>query len=193
MRPVIDDRKHQLRQHCKTIRKELGDETRQRASQAICARLAAWDVFQASDAILTYMPIYSEVDLRPLLVDFPEKHWLLPRILPGENGRMVFHAYDPLHLTLHPFGMAEPSPHLPQIPPEEIQLILVPGLAFDRSGWRLGYGGGYFDRFLERYAGVSAGVVFQALFLESIPHGAHDIPMHWLATEEALFEALFMR
>jgi 5-formyltetrahydrofolate cyclo-ligase len=184
--PTIDDQKKGLRQQCKAVRKELGEGTRQQASQAICRHLAAWEIFRSSNAILTYMPIRGEVDLRPLLVEFPEKCWLLPRILPGENGRMVFHAYEPDNLIVHDFGMAEPAPHLPQVPPEEIQLALAPGLAFDRSGWRLGYGGGYFDRFLVDFAGVSAGAVFQALLLESLPHGEYDIRMGWLVTEGGL-------
>lgn len=181
-----DDQKHQLRQQCKSIRKELGEETHRRASAAICAHLAAWDVFQSSDVILAYMPMRTEVDLRSLLMDFPEKRWLLPRILPGEYGRMVFHDYDAQNLVVHPYGMAEPAPHLPQVPREKIQLVLVPGLAFDRSGWRLGYGGGYFDRFLNSFSGVSVGVVFRALLLDSLPHGEHDVPMRWLVTEEGL-------
>jgi 5-formyltetrahydrofolate cyclo-ligase len=188
MPALINDQKYQLRQHCKTLRKGLGAESRQRASRAICAHLAAWDIFQNTDTILTYMPMRTEVDLRPLLTDFPEKHWLLPRILPGEDGRMGFHPYDPDHLVVHPFGMAEPAPHLPQVSADNIQLVLAPGLAFDRSGWRLGYGGGYYDRFLKEFGGVSVGVVFQALLLEALPHGEHDVPMQGLVTESELIK-----
>jgi 5-formyltetrahydrofolate cyclo-ligase len=182
----INDLKHQLRLQYKAIRKELGDDTRQRASQAICAHLAAWDVFRSADVILTYMPIRTEVDLRSLWAGFPEKGWLLPRIIPEEDHCMVFHPYDPDNLIQHSFGMAEPAPYLPQISPGEIQLVLVPGLAFDRSGWRLGYGGGYFDRFLKDFGGVSIGVVYQDLLLDSLPHGEHDVPMQWLVTEGGL-------
>ncbi|MDQ3004844.1 MAG: 5-formyltetrahydrofolate cyclo-ligase [Chloroflexota bacterium] len=172
------------------MRKKFGDEFRRQASQAICARLAPWDIFRTSDVILTYMPLGTEVDLRPLLADFPEKRWLLPRILAGENGRMVFHAYDPHNLILHSFGMAEPAPHLQQVSPAEIQLVLVPGLAFDRSGWWLGYGGGYFDRFLMDFSGVSAGVVFQILLLYALPYGKYDILMQWLVTEDTLIKGI---
>ena len=184
----VTDQKSQLRQRCKAIRKELGDEIRQQASLTICAHLAAWDIFQTSENILTYMPIRSEVDLRSLLNDFPEKHWSLPRILPGEDGRMVFHEYDPDNLIVHPYGMAEPAPHLPQVPADEIQLVLAPGLAFDRSGKRLGYGGGYYDRFFQGFKGVSLGVVFQALLLEGLPNGEHDVPVDWLVSENGLIK-----
>jgi 5-formyltetrahydrofolate cyclo-ligase len=64
----------------------------------------------------------------------------------------------------------------------------VPGLAFDRAGWRLGYGGGYFDRFLQDFGGVSVGAVFQALLLDSLPHGEYDVPMQWLVMEGELIK-----
>jgi 5-formyltetrahydrofolate cyclo-ligase len=186
MLPSISDQKAQLRQRCKAIRKGLDDENRQRASNDICMHLAKWDIFQRSNVILNHMPMRSEVNLRSLLTDFPEKRWLLPRILPGEDGRMVFHPYDPDNLIVHSFGMAEPAPHLPQIPPDEIQLVLAPGLAFDRFGWRLGYGGGYYDRFLKGFGGISVGVVFQVLLLEALPHGEFDVPVKRLVTEGGL-------
>lgn len=99
---------------------------------------------------------------------------------------MVFHPYDPQYLVMHPFGMAEPPPHLLTIQPDEIQLTLIPGLAFDRSGCRLGHGGGYFDRFLKDFNGVRVGVVFQVVLLHALPHDEQDVPVGWLVTESGL-------
>ncbi len=96
---------------------------------------------------------------------------------------MVFHPYVSGMLVPHPFGMAEPAPDLPVISPGEIQLALVPGLAFDRQGRRLGYGGGYFDRFLRDFHGASLGVIFQRLLLDHLPYGEHDVPVQWIVTE----------
>jgi 5,10-methenyltetrahydrofolate synthetase len=188
MSTSLNDQKSRLRRSCKSIRKELGDEVRSKACQLICTHLAAWEAFQNAETILTYMPIRDEVDLCPLLAEYPQKRWLLPRIIPGEEGRMTFHPYDPNNLIVHPFGMAEPAPHLLQVSPAEIQLVLAPGLAFDHNGWRLGYGGGFFDRFLQDFEGMSVGVVYRALLLESVPHGEYDIPMNWLVTEDGLIK-----
>lgn len=182
--------KAQLRSHCRKLRAALGDETRARASQTICDELSTWPIFQQSKTILTYMPIKDEVDLTALLSCHPEKRWVLPRILPEENHHMAFHLYDAARLVRHPFGMAEPAADLPTVPPEAIDLALVPGLAFDRQGWRLGYGGGYFDRFLKKFAGISVGVLFHALLLDSVPHTPLDVPMQWLATETGILQAL---
>lgn len=186
--PDIPGEKRELRRTCRQVRKELGEEARQQASLAICARIAAWSVFQQSSTILVYMPIVGEVDLTPLLGREPRKRWILPRIIPEEAGCMVFHPYEPGRLVHHPFGMEEPSPDLPIVPAGEVQLALVPGLAYDRAGRRLGYGGGYFDRFLRGFTGVSLGVTFRLLLLDRLPCAEHDVTVHWIVTEEGVME-----
>ena len=189
MDDLIAEQKIQLRKECRAIRKGLGEEKRVQASLAVCERLSAWTIFTQSQIILTYMPIKSEVDLTPLLERFPQKRWVLPRIRPEENHRMDFHLYDAAHLIQHPFGMMEPAPDSPILAAEEIELTLVPGLAYDRRGYRLGYGGGYYDRFLSCFRGLSAGIVFHDLLMDSIPHGGHDVPVQWIVTEDALIAA----
>jgi 5-formyltetrahydrofolate cyclo-ligase len=84
--------------------------------------------------------------------------------------------------------MLEPAPHLPTVNPGTIDLALVPGLAFDRHGWRLGYGGGFFDRFLSQFSGVNLGITFDALLLDSLPHDTYDIPLNYVVTEKGLVE-----
>jgi len=182
----VTTQKRKLRRTCRQVRKALGEAARQQASLAICAWIESWPIYQRSSVILTYMPIPGEVDLTLLLVRQPQKRWVLPRIIPEEDHRMVFHPYAPGRLVRHPFGMAEPAPDLPVIPPGEVELALVPGVAFDRMGWRLGYGGGYFDRFLCEFNGVSMGVTYQDLLLDQLPHGEHDVPMGWIVTEMGL-------
>lgn len=186
--PDIAEQKQQLRRSCRRMRNELGEAARQQASRSICGWIEAWPVFQRAAILLAYMPMAGEADLTHLMERQPQKHWVLPRIIPAENHRMVFHPYIPARLVRHPFGMAEPAADLPVIPPEEVELALVPGLAFDRSGRRLGYGGGYFDRFLRDFGGVSLGVVFQALLLDQLPHGEHDVSVQWLVTEAGLLQ-----
>ncbi len=182
--------KQHLRRQCLEKRKALEQSAREKAAQAICAHIEAWRLFQNAGTVLTYLPMRGEVDLRPLLKSHPEKRWLVPRILPDEGHRMSLHRYDPAHLVRHAFGMEEPDASLPEIPAEEVELVLVPGLAYDPQGWRLGYGGGYFDRFLRDFAGVSLGIVYQALLLETLPHSEHDWPVDWIVTEAGLFKAI---
>jgi len=173
-----------LRQECRRLRDSIAPSTRHQANTAICQVIQNWEVFKNSTTICTYLSMNSEVDLSSLLTLHPNKTWAIPRILPA--GRMVFHAYDPARLTRHPYGMLEPEPDCPVVSPNQVQLALVPGLAFDQLGWRLGYGGGFYDRFLFLYRGVSAGISYQALYLNQIPHAQHDIPMQFVITETGI-------
>jgi len=174
--------KQQLRQECKRTRAALGVDARRMASAAICGALEDWEIFQQAETLSTYLPMRGEVDLTPLLARHPGKRWAIPRIL--TRGGMTFHAYDPARLLRHAFGMLEPAPECPAIPPAAIQFVFVPGLAFDRQGWRLGYGGGFYDRFLALCPGLPAGIAYQALLLDHLPHAEYDIPMQVLITEQ---------
>jgi 5-formyltetrahydrofolate cyclo-ligase len=187
--PEVAQQKLQLRRSYRKLRQELGEPSRQQASLSICAHIESWSVFQQSSVVLAYMPVHGEVDLTSLFFRHPQKQWVLPRIIPAENHRMVFHPYDCRQLVRHPFGMPEPSAGLPIIPFSKIHLALVPGLAFDHSGRRLGYGGGYFDRFLADFPGISLGVTYQALLVDELPCCDQDIPVQWLATELGIIQA----
>lgn len=180
--------KEQLREKSKYIRSSLCGETCQCASTAICDHIENWNVFQNSQTILTYLPMGNEVDLTALLERQAHKRWAIPRILPGYQ--MAFHLYNPSNLIFHDYGMWEPAPDCSVIAPEEIDLALVPGLTFDLQGWRLGFGGGFYDRFLCDFTGVALGITYQSLLIEHVPHGAYDIPIRFVVTEEGIHEMM---
>jgi 5-formyltetrahydrofolate cyclo-ligase len=97
---------------------------------------------------------------------------------------LLFHLYQPDGLVRHRYGMLEPDPASPEIPPDEAALIIVPGLAFARDGYRLGYGGGFYDRLLgHRRQATTLGVCFHALLFDELPHGDFDAPVDSLVTE----------
>ena len=180
----IDLTKRKLRWECKSTRASLTTKIRRQASKAICQQIEDWENFQNASVILTYMPMSSEIDLTPLLARCPTKRWAIPRIVSG--GQMIFYDYDSSRLVRHAYGMLEPAMDCSIIPPEEIQLTLAPGLAIDGYGWRLGYGGGFYDRFLARHTCITAGITYQALLLENIPHASFDIPMQFVITEAGI-------
>jgi 5-formyltetrahydrofolate cyclo-ligase len=190
MNVQIFDRKNSIRKKSRQMREALGEDVRSIANTAIQQQIENWIVFQHSLVVLAYLPIKAEVDLRPLIEKYPNKRWALPRILPGRDRLMQFHPFDRTRLVRHKFGMEEPDADLPVILPGEIELALVPGLAFDRMGWRLGYGGGYFDRFLKDFHGISLGITFKELLFESLPHDSNDMRMNCVATENELFTAV---
>lgn len=181
----IPELKEQLRVSCREKRESLGQAYQREASLKICNHIEAWSVFQDCAVILSYLPMRSEVDLVTLMQSNPQKKWLVPRILP--HSRMSLHPYDPEKLVRHRFGMLEPDASLPVFPASQVDLVLTPGLAFDRHGWRLGYGGGFYDRFLSgRHDLTSLGVTYQALLQQDLPHQDYDVAVQYLVTEDGV-------
>ena len=176
--------KRQARALCRQRRDELGQAYRARASERICERILQWATFRSADIVFAYLPMRGEVDLRPLIARSPNTRWAIPRLVDSPVRHLLFHAYHPDRLIPHRFGMLEPDPDLPEILPDQADLIIVPGLAFTRSGYRLGYGGGYYDRLLAPPGrAATLGACFEALLLDEIPHEQHDVPVGNVATE----------
>lgn len=144
--------------------------------------------------------------LRLLLHDRGVRRVLAYRALPGEpdisglqNEFELFTTrtrYKPdRHLTIHPwdtateqtrFGYLQPPAHTPAEALLSMDAVLLPGLAFDAQGVRLGYGGGFYDRLLPEYAGLTVGVVWSALVRPELPSEPHDCKVMWLATEQGI-------
>lgn len=179
---AIRSQKRALRARLLAERAALAPAEVAAASAAVRRHLEAWPVFQEARVVLAYMAFRNEIDLTPLLDRYPEKRWVLPRILPGSR-ELALHRYCPGALRRHPYGMLEPAPECPLVAPEEIELALIPGVAFDRQGFRLGYGGGYFDRLLPRLAAETVGVTYARFVCDRLPHTPHDGRVHRILTE----------
>lgn len=176
--------KGELRARCQHVREQLGSHHQSQASALICRRIEDWPIFQHAKVVLTYLPMRGEVDVQSLLARQPGIRWGIPRLVPSQGRHLTFHEYQPARLVRHRFGMLEPDPSLPELPPDQADLIIVPGLAFTRLGYRLGYGGGFYDRLLNRSGRAhTLGVCYQALLLDDLPLGPQDMPVENLATE----------
>ncbi|MEN9278142.1 MAG: 5-formyltetrahydrofolate cyclo-ligase [Thermostichus sp. DG_1_5_bins_95] len=154
--------------------------------QRISAHLACNPDLLAARTILAYVAFGSEVDLAPLFATLPEKRWGIPRCLP--QRQMHWHRYNPKELVRNSFGLLEPEPSAELIDPETADLILVPALACDRQGGRLGYGGGYYDRFLQNRSTPKWGIVPQACLLEeALPQESWDQRLDGIQTEQGFY------
>jgi 5-formyltetrahydrofolate cyclo-ligase len=171
--------KPRLRRHFRPLRERLSAEEVAAASTALCQRLAAWPVLQEAQAVLTYLAFRNEPDLGLLFDLLPHVRWAAPRV---EGGRLVLHLYDPARLVRHRFGMLEPAADLRVVDPTALDLVLVPGVAFDRRGGRLGFGGGYYDRFLPTTPALRVGVTHDCCLTDELPCGEHDQRMDWVVT-----------
>lgn len=105
----------------------------------------------------------------------------LPRMLPGH--RMDVLVYNPARpLVQNKFGLWEPDEACPALTPEQIDLVLVPALCYDRQNYRLGMGGGYYDRWLEHYHGTTVGLCRAELLADRLPAESHDRPVDLVLT-----------
>ena len=110
----------------------------------------------------------------------------LPRMLPGHG--MEIRLYQPeIPLVQAPFGIWEPPEHAPLLERAEIDLALVPAVCYDREGYRLGFGGGYYDRWLEHYSGLTVGLCRDCSLQEHVPREVHDQRVQILLTESTQF------
>lgn len=140
--------------------------------------------FQSAMVVATYFAFGSEVRTNLIIEQARKlgKMVALPRV---EGNRIAFYEMSSgKYLVTGRFGMIEP---LPYGPVDAINLLVVPGIAFDRKGYRLGYGKGYYDRFLSGKRGIfSIGLAYNFQLLESLPHGKHDKKLDAVATEEGV-------
>jgi 5-formyltetrahydrofolate cyclo-ligase len=139
--------------------------------------------------ISSYRALGDEVSIDSLMERLPGWRWILPRV--EDDGSLTWRDAR-LPLEVHRWGMEQPLESGPVIPTMEIDVFLVPGLAFDRSGSRLGRGGGFYDRELaaKRSDAVSIGVTVDSRLRESLPVEQHDIAVMYVVTESGVIEPI---
>ena len=178
------DTKEQIRNEISKKRSALDHRWVEAASTRVIRNFQSLEAFQSAETIALYMAIGGEVNLDPL---FPEC-WKSGKrtCIPVFNAEAKIYEMAEITsktdcITGH-YGIQEPiSPAL--CPMDKIDLVAVPGVAFDRKGRRLGRGGGYYDRLLAGLSGVSAALVFDFQILPAIPVEPHDRPVDTLVTE----------
>jgi 5-formyltetrahydrofolate cyclo-ligase len=169
-------------------RRDALDE-RTRRSVAICERIIASAEYRAARTLHCYLPMRSEVDVRALIAHaFAHgKSIAVPVVVPKANE--LSHAWleslDAEALAPGVFGTANPR-SLRRAAPGDWDLTIVPLLAFDRRGHRLGYGKGFYDRLLATLAVPTIGAAFAAQEIAALPDQPHDIALDWIATEDEL-------
>ncbi|NCJ06974.1 5-formyltetrahydrofolate cyclo-ligase [Synechococcales cyanobacterium C] len=175
-------RKQFLRQ-----RQQLSTAAWQQKSKQLCCHLRQMPVFQSAHTVLSFVSIRHEPDLTSLYAQGgAHRQWGLPRCV---DKTLVWHHWQPgaFHtLQTGAYGIAEPHPDSPQIPVNEVDLILVPALACSAQGQRLGYGGGFYDRLLSHpdwHTKVTIGIVFEVAYVPTLPTDAWDCLLQGVCTE----------
>lgn len=174
------DDKEALRRRARAVAPTTGAE-----SAAIVSELAGWDDLVGAGTACLFLPMTGEVDLQPLPERLPDVGWTTTRT--GDGPLLTLHDLDGPY-ERHPLGYRQPVASAPARDPSEVDVWLVPGLAFDVHGTRLGHGAGYYDRVLalRRRDAVLVGVTVDRRLVTDLPREDHDVAMTMLVTEEGL-------
>ena len=186
---MLQDEKARLRQEVLARRDALAD--RDRRSAALHARVQGLEWWAGAAAVSSFGGVKSEVETAPLIAAAlaAGKRVAVPVV---EGGRLTLYRIESLEeLAPAPFGLLEPPKELRRkhrrVVSTTISLFLVPGVAFDRTGGRLGYGKGYYDTLLRGIKPVvpKVGLGFDVQVVEQVPMGPDDVPLQVVVTESA--------
>jgi 5-formyltetrahydrofolate cyclo-ligase len=168
--------------------RDVGD-TDSLSGRQVVAHLQRWMSSRLPGTVSAYLAMRDEVDVTDLFGLLPGWRWVMPRVEP--DGSLSFRDRE-VGYEIHPLGMRQPVDRGVRTPINEIDVFLVPGVAFDRTGGRLGRGSGYFDVVLtqRRGDGVAIGVVTESRVVDAVPMSDHDRSVDWLATEDGVTPCL---
>ena len=175
--------KAELRKKILQEMKALSQEQKQAMDRALTERFLRHPFYQEAKTIATYLSFPHEFQTQELIEQALKdgKKVLIPKTYP--KGRMDFVVYDPQQLVKTSFGLLEPQGDLEVVDVSQIDLIHVPGLAFTTEGYRIGYGGGYYDRYLKHFSGNTLSTVYPCQIRDFIPED-HDIPVQEVLVDE---------
>jgi len=175
--------KAEFRTHLKARRDALPAAAREAASLAICGHLDHLCRDRRFTRVGAFWPFGSEIDLRPAVIGQPGWLWFFPRVASTQPPRLAW-GTEPLEKGQ--WGLMEPALAQHFLPP--VQLLLVPGLAFDEAGHRMGYGRGFYDALLPQLPEdvLTVGVGFEAQMHLPVPVEPHDWPVQALLSERGL-------
>jgi 5-formyltetrahydrofolate cyclo-ligase len=169
-----------LRKQLKILRNGIPAEKRLEWSLDICKQIEKMCESRRISRVGAFWPFGSEVDLRPLVSSRTDWVFVFPRVSSTHPPRLVW-GPEPLEPGL--FGLMEPVLAQHFMPP--VQILLVPGLGYDMGGYRIGYGGGFYDALLDRLDGeiITLGAAFSAQRVQELPIEPSDQPVHGIVTE----------
>jgi 5-formyltetrahydrofolate cyclo-ligase len=184
----MSDRKRALRSELIAARARMSPDERRTKSLAIAERIDELPAFRAAGTIAVYAPLGTEVDALEIARRASARgaRLLFPRSVPGQR-QLAFAQGDVGALVRGPLGALEPPPGSSEVALEEIDCVIMPGVAFSEDGLRLGRGGGYYDATVQRMPrAVRVGLAFDAQIVPALPREAHDESVDAVVSESRL-------
>jgi 5-formyltetrahydrofolate cyclo-ligase len=177
--------KNVLRAEVRARLKTVASDNPLATSRKLCEQLRRQPVWSDARSVLFFAPLADEPDLWPLLIEAlaTGKTVCLPRYVSGSSGYVACQVRDiKQDLLRGKFGIREPLPSCTEVPLNRLDLVLVPGVAFDARGARLGRGKGFYDRLLADVRGTMCGVAFEEQIVDAVPVGPLDIRLNCIST-----------
>lgn len=174
------------------LRRNLKVREKSVLDRRILERLIRHPLFKKSKNIFLYISLPDEISTFPLVEKYTMgKHIIVPRV----HGKHQLHLHEIRHfqhLQKGTFGILEPKKHLPKIHPAKVELAIVPGIAFDKRGHRIGYGRGYMDRLFAKMECPKIGLAYDFQMVDKIPERPYDVPVDFVVTEKKIYSRLLI-
>lgn len=195
----VTERKNELRSFFRKQRRSLSEQEKRSFSENLCKNIILLNEFKQADAVLSFYPLENETDIRAVNEEALRLGKLLafPRCVKGTGEMNFFSVKSFNELEKGSFSIYEPKEGCPIFVPSVGKKIicLVPAMAYDRYGFRIGYGGGYYDRYLARFDSpvscdgkniFSIGVVYSTFLTDTLPHGEFDKSVDKVVTDKEI-------
>lgn len=183
--------KQSLRRELKIIRRNI--ENKKEADKKICENLMASDFYKNAETVLFYAALDDEINIDECIKSALSqgKRAALPVCL-DDNGNMKFYYINSLKdIKIGFFGVREPDINIcEEVMDFSSSVCIVPGIAYDKQGYRLGYGKGYYDRFLKNFTFISLGLCYNELMMNSLPTDEYDISVDYIITQDGLLKVI---
>lgn len=186
--------KKEIRKKILQLKESLSEQEIQKKSSAIFNTLSNMKFYTNANNVMLYVSFGSEVLTKPIIDDLLQqrKRVFVPVTVPKTKELIVseLKSFED-DLEIGHFGVMEPKKDaLRPVDPTIIDLIVVPGVAFDKEGYRVGYGGGYYDRFIPRLTDQTPKVslAFEMQLIDKVPTDKYDIPVEYIITEKQSIE-----
>jgi 5-formyltetrahydrofolate cyclo-ligase len=185
--------KNKIRQEILEKRKLLSDEMISLKSKKIFHSLKTLPLYKNAKNVMVYIDFRNEVKTNLIIEDLlrSNKNVILPISVPKTKEMILSKLLDPKEeLTKGTYGILEPKKeYIRKVNTDILDLIIVPGVVFDREGYRIGYGGGYYDRFLDKLSKdiPSIGLAFDLQIIHQVPNDSFDCPVDFVITETQIF------
>ena len=183
----IKNQKTEERKRFLEMRRAIPPEERKTLDALVCKSIIESASFRYADIILSYSPVNFEIDITEVIAEAYRrgKRVAFPKCY--APGQMSFHFCDSIDDLSPGFrDIPEPDQSREKYCGEAGALCLVPGLVFDRHGYRIGYGGGYYDRFLSGFVGGSMGIIYKDFILDRVSKSRYDRTVDAIVCEEGI-------